>query len=223
MGRTLIDLSGRRFGMWTVLEVHWKYLSPTKRVAFWKCRCDCGTERLVWGEALKKGAKSCGCARFVGPRRPVKSLVGAARVSHGRTGTPEHFAWIEMIARCENTKKRLYKNYGGRGIVVCDRWRHSFVNFLSDMGERPSPQHSLDRIDNDGNYEPGNCRWADVETQQNNRRDCVKITCRGKIMTLTQWARASGRSTGTIKYRLSKGRTAEDAIFGELASSRRTH
>jgi hypothetical protein len=105
-----------------------------------------------------------------------------------------------MIKRCTNPKTIRFNEYGGRGISVCDRWLNSFENFLSDMGEKP-PGLSIDRIDNDGNYEPGNCRWATVEQQNNNQRNNIRLSYDGKTMTLSQWARHYGILKGTLWMR----------------------
>jgi hypothetical protein len=163
---------GQRFGHWTVLSFgemrrvgKWQ-----KRKAMWLCRCDCEakTERLVGTGSLNDGSsQSCGCAQR------------ESATKHGESGpgkrTPEYKAWGSMIARCYNPNCTGYESYGGRGITVCDRWRHSYSNFLADMGRKPNPTHSLDRIDNDGNYEPSNCRWATNQEQIDNRRDFGRI------------------------------------------------
>jgi hypothetical protein len=120
------------------------------------------------------------------PRR-IRSIVSQLRIRHIR----EHDAWRGMLARCRNPRHPSYKNYGGRGITACERW-NSFENFLDDMGKRPSPKHSLDRIDNNGNYEPGNCRWATRREQANNTRMNRFVTFDGRTMTLAQWARETG-------------------------------
>ena len=132
--------------------------------AAWQCRCDCGKTRRVRADHLSSGATtSCGCYR----RANLLSMV----TKHARAGTPEYRAWKGMKTRCTNDREKGWKNYGGRGIRVCDRWLNSFEAFLADVGPRPSPQHSIDRFpDNDGNYEPGNVRWATRKQQSENRR-----------------------------------------------------
>lgn len=122
------------------------------------CRCDCGAEKTVAGNTLRLGdARSCGC------------LIVDTQTKHGMYGTPTYGSWSRMIARCTNPKSNRYKYYGGRDIKVCERWM-LFVNFYADMGMRPSTKHSIDRIDNDGDYEPRNCRWATAKEQSANKR-----------------------------------------------------
>jgi hypothetical protein len=117
-----------------------------------------------------------------------------------------------MKSRCDNPNNRFFSHYGGRGISVCDRWRSDFRNFLADLGPKPSPRHSLDRIDNDGIYEPGNCRWADRGTQANNKRNNRLITIGGISLTIPQWAKRSGIECPTLKGRLRRGWSPERAI-----------
>jgi hypothetical protein len=124
---------------------------------------------------------------------------------------PEYKAWGHIIQRCENPKTKKFHNHGGRGIKVCERWRNSFVDFLADMGKRPSAKHSIDRIDNDGNYEPGNCRWATNLEQSRNRRTNRLITVDGETMCSVDAARKYGLKRQTLEKRLDLGWSHEDA------------
>jgi hypothetical protein len=118
-----------------------------------------------------------------------------------------------MITRCENPKSIEYEVYGGRGITVCDRWRISFENFLADMGDRPTPKHTIDRIDNAIGYCPENCRWATMKEQQRNRRNNRLISFDGKTATLAEWAEISGNSSDIISWRIKQGWNLRSAIF----------
>jgi hypothetical protein len=125
--------------------------------------------------------------------------------------TPEYNAWKQARMRCQNPRNARFKDYGGRGITVCERWQ-KYENFLSDMGPRPSPLHSLDRENNDGNYEPGNCRWATAEQQQRNMRNNNWITAFGETLCLQDWVRRTGLDSKTIRWRIATGWTPEDAL-----------
>lgn len=134
------------------------------------------------------------------------------RYKHGMKGTKEWFAWSQMRSRCSNPNMASYHNYGGRGIKVCEQWLHSFVPFYNDVGPAPSPSHSLDRINVDGDYEPGNARWATSKMQANNRRNCRKITFEGKTLTIAQWAELRGFRHEVLRSRIEAGWHTERAL-----------
>lgn len=122
--------------------------------------------------------------------------------NHGKSKSPEYVNWCSMKNRCYNPKATYYENYGGRGIYICERWLHSFESFLADMGHRPSPKHTIDRIDNDKNYEPTNCQWITRAEQNRNMRSNIKITYHGETKNLTDWAKTMGMSFGGLRCRL---------------------
>lgn len=193
---------GTKFGRWTVLG----FSHTATKGAFWRCRCDCGVKRLVAARGLRSGTSlSCGCRH--------KDLMRAAKTTHGGFGTPEYSAWSHMLSRCYTEDNEQFVNYGARGITVCQRWRESFSHFLADMGERPSSDLSLDRINNNGNYGRGNCRWATTKEQQRNRRNNHLITIKGITHCLTEWADVSGVDYRIIAARLARGISQEIAVF----------
>ncbi len=155
-----VDIAGERFGRLLAVE---RVGATPRGQATWRVICECGTERVVPATQLLQGKTlSCGCLR--------QEQLALGNPTHGLSSRPEYEIWSSMKKRCENPNSHAWHNYGGRGIAVCDRWRNSFEDFFEDMGPRPSPEHSIDRIDNDRGYEPGNVRWATAQEQARNTR-----------------------------------------------------
>lgn len=182
------NLAGRRFGRLLVID---RNVGRSSRRPHWNCICDCGGQSVTSGKNLRRGiAKSCGCINREGVRR-----------THEMTGTPEYVSWMHMKARCENPKNKAYPRYGGRGIAVCERWQ-TFEHFFADMGRRPSPAHTLDRIENDGDYRPGNCRWATRKVQNRNRSSNRRVEFNGVSKTFSEWAEGGPVSQQLFRTRL---------------------
>lgn len=187
--RTVTSLVDQRFGRLVVLE-----RAPNKSHGntLWRCRCDCGAEVMVQGASLRSGrAVSCGC------------FAVEQRTTHGMANSLTYTTWAQMKARCLNPEHKSYANYGGRGIQVCREWLE-FGQFFADMGRKPKGA-SLDRIDNDGHYEPGNCRWATNTQQARNRRKTRHYTMDGKTLTRGEWAARYDLSRETLIGRLNRG------------------
>ncbi len=187
-----IDLAGKRFGRLLVI----RYNHTDKGNAFWYVRCDCGNIKTIIGKLLKNGeSKSCGCLRV--------ELATNASTKHGMANSPENVSWQNMLQRCHNPKNNSFGDYGGRGIRVCERWK-SFENFFADMGKRPAGM-TLERKDNGGDYEPGNCCWGSRKVQNNNKRNNVIIIHNGKSRNIAQWAKETGIAYATMLYRYRRG------------------
>lgn len=182
----VVDMVGFKSGRLTVVS---RVEGKDRTCAYWQCACECGGVTIQRGKDLRTGkVKSCGCLN----RQPI---TGSPVLTHGHTSfhkaTKTYSSWLNIKQRCNNPKNPKYPDYGGRGISYCDRWE-SFENFLADMGERPTGT-TIDRIDNGGNYEPGNCQWATNEQQSLNKRTSRLITWNGETKNLKQWADLSGR------------------------------
>lgn len=197
------DLTGKKFGRWRIVAM----LEGQKAKAI----CECGNEREVFAQTLKHSKSlSCGClSREInsGPKPAISERL----TTHGQSKTPIYKVWAAMLARCSNATNPAYCNYGGRGISVCERWL-KYENFIADMGHRPSDKHSIERINNDGNYEPTNCKWATKKEQCNNMRTNRFLVFNGESKTMSQWAESLGVSRDTIRGRLRRGATVEQAL-----------
>lgn len=197
------DLTGKVFGRLTALS----FIKGGK----WLCQCECGRETAIWTSSLIKGlTKSCGCTWHA----------VSGRKTHGLTESAEYKVWCGVKRRCLNKNEKAYKRYGARGITICDRWKDSFENFLADMGQRPSAAHEIDRIDNDGNYEPCNCRWLEKAKQAQNRSSNHTVSYQGRTLCLMEWERETGIGWGTIKHRLTHGWSVEAALTTPVVAGR---
>lgn len=186
------DLTGETFGRLTVIEF---YGVSKHQHSTWKCKCACGATRIIEAGSLRSGnSQSCGCLK--------KETTGERGRTHGMTETPIYRVWQAMMNRCRNRNQPAWRNYGGRGISVCERW-HSFDNFLEDMGPRPSGR-SIDRIDNSKGYFKENCRWATRAQQARNTRRNRFITFENRTATLKEWADEIGIDQSSLQERLEK-------------------
>ena len=208
---------GQRFGRWTVLSAAGKDKNGKH---LFLCMCECGTESNVYGSSLKSGhSRSCGCLKL---ETCVKSMLSGRGLSSPTLNykKPEYRIWCAMKDRCNRQKNKNYADYGGRGIRVCNEWNDSFEAFYSSVGQRPTSLHSIDRIDNDGDYEPGNVRWATQSDQARNTRTTRKYTYKGETLSLTTWAERVGIKPCSLKYRLNMGWQFERAITEPVRVSR---
>lgn len=184
--------------------------------SYTKVRCQCGTEKEVKRTLLVNGiAKSCGCLGVEHGHR-----LGRSHLRHGQCKSRTYTVWSLMKARCSNSTKPRWEDYGGRGITVCERWQ-KFENFLEDMGERP-PNTSIERIDNDGNYEPGNCKWGTLAEQARNKRTNVFVVLQGTRMILTDAAVVLGSSPPTIQNAAKRTGLPTQTIVDYIAHIRTT-
>jgi hypothetical protein len=202
-----LQLKGQIFGRWTVIED----ANEKDKFGFrlWVCKCECGTISNVSGNSLKMGTSlSCGCLRndrFL--EAITKHGYGKKREDSDGYVNSEYCIWQDMKQRCTNPNTPHYPDYGGRGICVYEKWMNSFEAFLSDVGLRPSENHSLDRFpDNDGHYEPGNVRWATRKEQMENRRNSIVVEYKGDKKIVSQWAVILGVNHNMIMYHLKRGR-----------------
>ena len=207
-----IDLTGKKYGRLTVIEP-----ADTKNGRLrWKCKCDCGNERIVHGSALKSGnTKSCGCYKT----EKAKKLYSSVRQKDRKL----YAVWNGIKQRCRNPNNLSYHNYGGRGIDICDEWANSYEAFYYwAIGNGYRHGLEIDRKDYDGNYEPSNCRWVDDKAQSNNRRNVKKITIHGITNTLSEWCRIYNMDYLLVYRRTHNlGWSIEDALTKPVVSKRK--
>ena len=199
----VVEMAGRRFG--SLVAISSTERRTKSKNILWRFKCDCGNSCVLDGYMVRCGRRTscqaCGAERL-----------RQASIKHGMSETPEFWTWTDIQTRCHNPKSAGYANYGGRGIKVCDRWRGSFLAFLEDMGPRPEGK-SIDRYpDNDGDYEPGNCRWAGLTEQANNRRTNVCAAINGETRTISQWAVAFNLHPATVLRRYKAGYRGRDLV-----------
>lgn len=215
---TFVDLTGQRFGRYTVICRDSDQISQNGRHrVMWKCKCDCGNVKTVHAYSLTSGqVVSCGCYKSELKREKLKV--------HGGTHTRLYKVWDGMKARCYNPNKTYYPIYGGRGISMCDEWHYSFEAFREwSLANGYNDSLTIDRIDNDGNYCPENCRWATISQQNNNKSTSHYLTYKGETKTIMQWAEATGFTFHAIFARLAKGMSAEEALLTPLKTKGNGH
>ena len=187
-----IDLTGKIFGKLRVVN---RAENDKTGKARWNCNCACGGITISSSGNLRSGgAKSCGCVN--------KERIRLLKLTHNKCYTPEYETWAGMVKRCYNSNNKAFKNYGGRGIKICNEWRKSFSAFYDYVGQRPTLKHTIERIDNNRGYFPGNVKWATRKEQNNNRRSNHNITFEGRTMNLTQWAKTLSINRLTLSSRI---------------------
>jgi hypothetical protein len=194
----LADLTGRIFGRLTVMSEY--SARTTSGKVRWECACRCGRIiTTVSGDLNSGNTQSCGCLKI-----EMIQQIGLGRVTHGMKGTPEYSSWRAMKNRCYRQSNNNYKDYGGRGITVCDRWLNSFEAFYEDMGPRPSLKYSIERRENNGNYEKSNCYWATDTEQANNKRNNILYEYGDEKLTLSEISVKTGISYDALYQRINK-------------------
>lgn len=197
------DLTGNVYGKLTVIAL----TECSKfRSSWFECRCECGKRVVVRGSVLLGGG--------------TKACFSCAHTKHGQSRTVVYRIWTNIKYRCYKEGSQSYHKYGARGITVCDRWLNSFENFIADLGPRPTPKHSVERLDNNSNYEPGNCKWATPKEQQNNTSMCRWIEYDGMTKTLSQWSDVIGVSAQVIGKRLDGGWSIEKSLTTPILDSK---
>lgn len=202
----IINLKGQKYGRLTVISFAYRKDKKT----YWNCICDCGNECIVETSAMRTGhTNSCGCY--------MRERAKEANIKHGLYGTPLHKKYRGMIERCYDKNSDHFKYYGERGIIVCDEWRKDFKSFYDWAIKNGYEKHlTIDRIDNNGNYEPSNCRWVDIYVQANNKRNNRVITYNGKTQTLKQWCNELDLPYKQTHARIYKSKWSIEKAFSEI-------
>lgn len=198
--KSFIDKTGWTRGLLSVIE----YRGKTNNKHYWLCQCSCVNKTLKIidsGHLGENGVKSCCCL-----------LNGQQNIKHQKCNTAEYHSWSGMKSRCFNKKDRDFQNYGERGIRVCKRWLNSFENFYADMGPKPSQKHSIDRINNDKDYCPENCRWATIIEQNRNKRNSIILLLNDESHSIDEWSEIKNIKRSTIEARLRYGWTTEKIL-----------
>lgn len=197
------DLTGQTFGNLYVVK---RIENTATNKAQWQCECLCGNIIPVITSHLKSGhTKSCGCLK--------RDLCIERHLTHGMSDTPEYNIWLRIIQRCTNPNNQDFKDYGGRGITICDKWRYDFMAFFNHTGKRPSIKHSIDRINNNSGYKPNNVQWSLPQKQANNKRNNHNIIIHYCTMTMSQWAKFVGMDNATLWNRIKNNWPIEKAVF----------
>lgn len=207
MARAIIDMTGQKIGRWTVIE---RDMTLSSSRAYWICECECGNIKSVMGKYLRnKQSKSCGCLK--------EEKLKINGLKHNMRHTRFYSIWANMKSRCTNQNSEAYKDYGQRGIKICDRW-NEFNNFYKDMysSYQDALQYNenimIDRIDNDGDYEPDNCRWASIIEQNNNKRNNRLYSYKGNTLTISEWSNNLNIPYQTLLNRFNSGWSVERAL-----------
>jgi hypothetical protein len=203
------DLTGLKFGRLTAISKVDPIVRSNRKRTAWLCKCDCGNVIQTLAESLKDGnTKSCGCIQKDGTLKKNYSHGESRRITH------EYKSWQKMKSRCYCKTDAKYPRYGARGIVVCDRWLGSYESFLKDMGRRPESKWSIGRINNDGNYEPGNCRWETRSEQAQNKSTTIYIEMDGIRLNLKQWCEKLNLKYEPTRRKIrNKNKTLQDLII----------
>lgn len=210
------DFVPETFGRLTTVGPMFMVKPRKQLVAMQVCACECGTVGVFLVNGVKRGSsQSCGCFR--------REFIKSRSITHGQCGTPEYLAWTNMFRRCYNPRNASFARYGGRGILVFSGWHgpEGFTKWLANVGIRPSTGHSINRIDNNGNYEPGNLEWSTLPEQANNKTTTRLLEYQGRIQSLTQWAEEIGMGQTTLDARLARGWDVEKALSTPIRKNKK--